>query len=476
MNKTLEGYLLELDSRLQAGQTSEVLDLYDHTFHKMQAHSLIKPPVDTRDIQLHRPTRLLYSEFYYRDLAGRQGLDLQARVQQWENYLQIIEEVLKPGQIQLPSQLLWDVLEGFVNQFEEFWLRYEEDQELREQKINDVGDVLRQLDEMEAGALQNGRVRSDIADHQLKVLGLFAFVNKIRVLVQIGEIQQVYGQLQKIDEQTLEAIATFPTCFITLNSYAAFISLLGGRIYDATQCLERACEYFYKIQKYYSKSFSYKRLTSVSDRNLALLGLINYLYPIRLNRNLRNTLMKKWGSAFSDATTSDHPIFEEIYQLAKPAFISPGNGHNSSLNENFLINYKRIISENIQIQRLWNVCMIYKKIPLSTLARHLKITKEEVEQLLQKWRELHNQLVFVDGFSRSEENSKYLEAELAKGENQQSESLVFSRKSAEQQLEWINALVVEGENLHFNYARGGQDGFSFYTGMLTSLRSLLAKQ
>ncbi|KAL1377087.1 hypothetical protein pipiens_016496, partial [Culex pipiens pipiens] len=168
---------------------------------------------------------ILYKELYYRHLHARiqGGPSLEQRLNSFYNYCNFFNYILpskEPVQLELPDIWLWELIDEFVYQFQNFAqyrarLTDKSDEEMdmllnNNSKVWNILCILNVLHSLMAGEL----------DYSFyKMLGYFSLVGLLRVHSLLGDYHQAIKVLEPIELHKKSQYSHIPACQISTSYY-----------------------------------------------------------------------------------------------------------------------------------------------------------------------------------------------------------------------------------------------------------------
>ena len=236
----------------------------------------------------------LYAELYYRHLYQALRPTLAARRASWHNYRALYnmfidaDSALSRSGLQLPIEWLYDMLDEFVYQFQE-WCQFrargdrltEEDVAALGAKdcvgvwnVKNVNGYLEAIADASqiADALKRGELDRP---GMLHVLGYFALVSAARVHVLAGDPGAALQALGPVDLRPNKRgiFARVTACHITLHYYLGFAYFGAQRYVDAIKTLSSIVLYLHSTNKqHHTHSYAYEQVRFVFESPACLLA------------------------------------------------------------------------------------------------------------------------------------------------------------------------------------------------------------
>lgn len=271
-------FIKELQRALQQGKTDELLILYDRKFNKIsdtQFKTSMWPSVEEieedENFEVDVDTFFLYNELTFRHAYSRLHTNLapEVRINTFKNYMDFFKQLSETKEnIALPNQWIWDMLDEFLYQFQNFC-------QFRA-KIKDETDpsyqyYLENIDEIwtfdavattlttfveKSKILQPGK--NVLADQQtvpniLFYLGHYSMVCLLRLHTLVGDYAAALKAIEPIDFKRLHIYTKSFPCLISLFYYAGFCYLMQKKYKESVKLLEFMLSFYLKYKQFYSK-------------------------------------------------------------------------------------------------------------------------------------------------------------------------------------------------------------------------------
>jgi len=383
----------------------EIQTMYDVSFVKLSERFFKQtpwPPVEAIShlVEDDHVFCMLYKEMYYRHLYAIQQPSLEARCESWANYTALFGVIIHGNvNMQLPNGWLWDMIDEFVYQFQNF-AQYRgklsmkseaEIQALREVSLSEenavwpVVGVLNYLqalvdkshiaDDLRApgGAAQlkatNGFNQSQ--SNVLRMLGYFSLVGLQRVHALVGDYN---GAMKAIAPLNLFETKTLLTqnivgAHISLYYYGGFCYLMERRYLDAARVFNHILSFIDRVKGFHQRSAQYEQILKKNEQMFALLAITAALCPASLadlNETVLNLLQDKYGEKRQRMVLGDTGVYDELFSYACPKFItaSPPNFDAPGVNTS---------QEAYRLQLKMFLALLHLQKDLPTLKQFLKL-------------------------------------------------------------------------------------------------------
>ncbi|KAF8317673.1 eukaryotic translation initiation factor 3 subunit 6 [Clavulina sp. PMI_390] len=342
----LNNNVAEINSAYEGGW-SKLTEKYYAKIEWPEAE-LIAPLVEDDQVFL-----TLYRELYYRHVYSRLQPDVDDRFHSYENSCELFNYILnsdEPVPLNLPEQWLWDIVDEFIYQYQNFcaWRskakqRTEEDVTLLAEGGSQIWSTYSVLNVLysliqkskineQLNAAKEGKsaeeieeVAGDFGSKPLyKALGYFSIIGLLRVHVLLGDFTLALKVMDSI-ELTPKAFFTRVTaCHVATYYYVGFCYLSLRRYPDANRTFVNVLNFVSRMRPYHTRSYQYDQINKMADRMYALLALGITMSPTRLDENTMIGLKERVGEQYGKLQRGEYEsgAFEELFMFACPKFIA----------------------------------------------------------------------------------------------------------------------------------------------------------
>lgn len=309
---------------INEGVIFEIQNMYENTFPKLSDQFFekrawpreeeIRKLVDNDAVFL-----ILYKELYYRHIHARihGGPTLQERVASFFNYCDFFNLILsanKPVALELPDIWLWELVDEFVYQFQNFAqyrarLSDQSEQELEDlrERHNKVWNILCILNvlhslvdksniklqlEVQASGGDPDSVAGEFGRHSFyKMLGYFSLVGLLRVHSLLGDYYQAIKVLEPIEIHKKSQYTHIPACQISMSYYVGFAYMMMRRYSDAIRTFTSILLYIQRTKQLYSsRSYQNDQINKQTDQMYHLLAICLVLHPQVIDESIQQVL------------------------------------------------------------------------------------------------------------------------------------------------------------------------------------------
>lgn len=393
---------------------------------------------------------LLYKELYFRHVYMLQnGPSHQDRVDSFENYCEWFNFIINPVDqqpvyLELPNQWLWDIIDEFIYQFQNYSqyrckLQSKDDAEINlindalEENVWSVHSVLNVLQTLverskineQLTAYNEKKTMEDVdaiggafGQCQLyKMLGYFSLIGLLRLQTQLGDYHQALKAIENVTLDMKTSATDAADCLIATYYYEAWCKIMLRKYQDAIDSLQEVLLYIERGRKtVLNKDSQYKNdmLSKVQDKMFHMLAICTILYPCRIDESLEQSMKEKITfDKLTKMQDGDVKIFEEVFSFSCPKFVSPTqppiipphvNTHLEPTSRQW-----RVFEDELDIQAkipgTRRYLKLYTTMPLSKLAGFMDVSDSELLSLLMaaKCKLKHSTTVYDEQFYKSED-------------------------------------------------------------------------
>uniref|UniRef100_A0A7S0ZKV5 Eukaryotic translation initiation factor 3 subunit L n=1 Tax=Timspurckia oligopyrenoides TaxID=708627 RepID=A0A7S0ZKV5_9RHOD len=349
-------FLVYFCAKVREANVAEIHNLYEDTFNKLSNRyyksdewplaEVIAPLVESDEIFL-----MLYKELYFRHIHASSQPSLEQRLEAWENYCLLFNQFLNNRMLEfdLPQSWLWDIVDEFIYQFED-WSLYrsklknkspEEIEFLQDSDhIWNVNSVLQYLHALVNQSnvcpwLLNGNepVGSpnptdndfDLSSLALyRYIGYFSIIGLLRIHCLLQDYRLALMVLQPLDFDATNPLFTHVSaCHVSLFYFMGFAFLMLRRYEDAVRVFSTTLMHIGRIKQYHTRSYQYDQINKRSEKMLALLALCFSFSPQSSEQASMGLLREKYSDKLARLRAGEESLFEELFVFASPKFISP---------------------------------------------------------------------------------------------------------------------------------------------------------
>ncbi|XP_071487481.1 eukaryotic translation initiation factor 3 subunit L-like [Diadema antillarum] len=436
----IKRFIQVFQRNIKENNVYEINFCYETTFNKLSesyfknsawpSADTIAPLVENDEVFI-----ILYKELYYRHILARTqtGPDQMQRFEAYYNYCNLFNHILNakgPVDLQLPDQWLWDIIDEFIYQFQEFSkyrckLKEKTEDEISVLKVNpkiwNVHSVLNVLHSLVEKSGINQQLEayglggdpeteaSDFGRHPLyKMLGYFSLIGLLRLHSLLGDYYQAIKVLEHIqlNEQTL--YSRVPACQVSTYYYVGFAYLMMRRYQDSIRSFTNILLFIQRTNRLLSTgSYQVDVIKKLQDKIYKLLAIVLTLHPMRIDESVHMQLRDKLGEKLQKMQRGDVQTFEECFSSACPRFLSPVPPNYDDPGGNFQKEpfqlqvkvFRDEVSQQILIHTIRSFLKLYTTMPVSKLAAFLDMTEEVFRTHLLCFKHKMKNLVWTKGAS-----------------------------------------------------------------------------
>ncbi|KAI5007364.1 hypothetical protein ZWY2020_050809 [Hordeum vulgare] len=421
---SVKGFVSDLYRSIRGGDVFGANQLYDGDFHRLSdrvyrdarwpSAKAVAPYCDDDHVFL-----LLYSELTSRHAHARlPGLTVTHRADSWDTYCSLFAVVLENVvTMQLPNQWLWDMVDGFVSQFQRFCQYRTKLEDKTEEEIGllkrfdkawNVYGVLNYLkalvensmiretlerEGLEQFTITNGNEHKQGGSNVLKMLGYYSMIGLLRVHCLIGDYHTGLKCLLPIDIGQQGVYTNVTGSYISTIYYYGFANFMMHRYADVIHQFNKILLYILKYKQNHEKSPQYDLLLKKNGQMYALLAICLSLCPQNnlIDENVGIELKGKYGTEMEKMLRCDGVAYhDELFSFACPKFIAawppvleePFTDYNQDV---YRLQLKLFLDEVKQHQFLGDIrsfLKVFSAITIGKLAQHMKLNEDSLRTIL----------------------------------------------------------------------------------------------
>lgn len=308
----------------------------------------------------------------------------------------------------------WDVIDEFIYQFESF-CRYrnrlarteptnEESQLLRENphtwgcysvlnvlySLIQRSQINEQLEAMKRNEDPN-LVAGEYGTRPLyRMLGYFSIIGLLRVHCLLGDFSLALKTLDDIELNKKAMFARVMAAHFTTYYYVGFSYMMLRRYADAIRMFSHILVYVSRT-KNFQKTAQYDTISKKNDQMYALIAICVAFSPTKLDDTIHTALREKYGEQLvrlQRGGPESLPLFEELFRVACPKFISPTPPDFSEPNlnpdpvEHHLNIFMAEVKANMFSPTIKSYLKLYTTMDLKKLAGFLETEPEQLRSWL----------------------------------------------------------------------------------------------
>ncbi|XP_055701323.1 eukaryotic translation initiation factor 3 subunit L isoform X2 [Phlebotomus papatasi] len=358
MPDMVKKFLQYFRDAINEGVIYDIQNMYETTFPKLSEQHFDKRAwPDEHEVasivEDDQVFMILYKELYYRHIHARipGGPSLDQRVSSFLNYCDFFNLILSsasPVSLELPDIWLWELVDEFVYQFQNF-AQYrarltDKSEEEMDQLLNnnskvwnilcilnvlhslvDMSNIKAQL-EVSASGGDPESVAGEFGRHSFyKMLGYFSLVGLLRVHSLLGDYYQAIKVLEPIEIHKKSQYSHIPACQISTSYYVGFAYMMMRRYSDAIRTFCSILLYIQRTKQLYSsRSYQNDQINKQTDQMYHLLAICLVLHPQCIDESIQQVLREKnYHDNMYKMQCGDLEVFKNFYTFACPKFVSP---------------------------------------------------------------------------------------------------------------------------------------------------------
>jgi translation initiation factor 3 subunit L len=373
----------------------------------------------------------LYRELYFRHIYMNLTPTVEDRFDSYDNYIDLFNymiEAEKPVFLKLPNKWIWDIIDEFIYQFQDFTLwkaKVEGKTEGEKQQLQDnpqmwnVHIVLNVLHSLivksninaQLEVYQRGEdpleVAGEFGSQMLyKMMGYFSLVGLLRLQCLLGDYRQALQVMANIQLDKKDLYSLVPACQITIYHYVGFCYLMLRRYQDAIRSFETILYYLQRTHSYHSKSSQYDIISRKRDHIFGLLALTYALCPQRLDDGVQREMMEREGDNIRKVQAGDDEALTKLFKKGCPRYLSPVPVDYSNPPEGDLVQqtyehqiqlFKNDVKQQCLLFTIRSYLQLYKSMSIAKLASFLDMSEDELRIQLHSYKHKMGQLTWTSG-------------------------------------------------------------------------------
>lgn len=442
--EVVRNFLMYLAKAISEGNVYELQSMYENSYVKLTERFYKATPWPlAKDVAsiVHDDDKfdILYKELYFRHLYARVsgGPSIAERFESYYNYCCLFNLILsasEPVQLELPNQWLWEIIDEFIYQFQNFshyqsMLNKRSAEEIEQLKqhpkvwnvhsvlnvlhsLVDKSNINRQLEVYTNGGDPDS-VAGEFGRHPLyKMLGYFSLVGLLRLHSLLGDYYQAIKVLENIELNKKSLYSRVPACQITTYYYVGFSYLMMRRYSDAIRSFSNILLYIQRTQRnlFQQKTYQADQMNKQTERMYTLLCICLVLHPQRIDESVLSTLKEHYGEKLLNMQQGALAEFEACFSFACPKFLSPvppsydipALDPTNSHREPFVAQLKVFMDEvkqQIMLPTIRSYLKLYTTMPIAKLAAFLEMKDHAVVNYLLCFKHKMKNMVWTKGTS-----------------------------------------------------------------------------
>ncbi|XP_053992238.1 eukaryotic translation initiation factor 3 subunit L-like [Hylaeus volcanicus] len=433
----VETFLIDLHTAMFERDEEQMKRLYDHDFNSLTEKYYSKiswlPSSRVEEFYVQRnmchPLLMaLYCQLYYRHLLARcpSEASLHERYYSFYHFMKLfdyfIAQECSPENeftLPLPTQWLWDIVDEFVYQFQEFqrWIgqfsKCISENEVAMQTLHQCSNAWRASDVfqtlyliIEASGinvyLENENSQNDgIATlRNMKeptfpiLLGYFSIISLMRLHVAIGDYKTAFHVARNIRLSTNALYWKVPACHVTLFYNLSFAYMMMRRYQDALRVLSQVLVFLSKSRGYLStQGYQHDVMARMTDKMYHVVMLCHALSPSRLENSIQSRLQEKLADKYCKLQSDNEEAYKEVFVKACPKFVTPVICSFNDPREVLEIDQQEPLNRQLNVflkdvfyqHRVFNVrsvAKLYNNLSLSKLANLMDLTQKNAVEIV----------------------------------------------------------------------------------------------
>ena len=358
MPENVKYFVINFCQAIKDGVLFDIQNMYENTFPQISDHHFDKSAwPDEQEVaplvEYDKVFLILYKELYYRHIHARisGGPKLEQRIQSFCNYCDFFNLIISsqsPVILELPDIWLWELVDEFVYQFQNF-AQYrarltdktqEEIQQLCTNNSNawsilcilnvlhslvDISNIKKQLEAISQGSDPQS-VAGEFGELSFyKMLGYFSLVGLLRVHSLLGDYYQAIKVLEPIEIHKKSQYTHIPACQISISYYVGFAYMMMRRYADAIRTFSDILLYIQRTKQLYStRSYQNDQINKQAEQMYHLLAICLVLHPQCIDESIQQVLREKnYHDNMYKMQCGDLEAFKSFFIFSCPRFVSP---------------------------------------------------------------------------------------------------------------------------------------------------------
>lgn len=416
MPEVVRQFISFLHESIENGNVYNIQNLYENTFPKLSETYFEKKEWpsekevgDVIDFRADKDELFLtlYKELYYRHIHARiqGGPQFEQRVQSFYNYCEFFNYIFltKPQDLELPDIWLWELVDEFVYQFQnytQYRARLTDKSEDEIEKLNDPNNtrvwnilcllnVLHSLVDMsnikqQLEATAKGEDPDAVAGDYgrlplYKLLGYFSLVGLLRVHSLLGDYHLAIKILEPIDITRKSQYTLIPACQISTSYYVGFAYMMMRRYSDAIRTFTSILLYIQRTKQLYSsRSYQNDQINKQTEQMYHLLAICLVLHPQCIDESIQQVLREKnYNENMYKMQCGELEVFRNFFMFACPKFVSPcppafetqgGDDYVKEALEHQAQVFMDEVKQQLELPTIRSYLKLYTTLPLNKLA------------------------------------------------------------------------------------------------------------
>jgi len=345
----IQKFVLYFHKHFRDQNVYELHAIYENHFHQLTERYFKAsswPPAESiaKYVDNDGLFLMLYKNLYFRHISAKLTPTLSQRSEAWQNYVDLFEALLNAEShldvdLDLPVQWLWDIIDDFVTQLQDFCY-YK--QTLAGRSADDSLWNVKKAIECLEGLVKKSQIKkileaqkkgkdeddeTSLLDNSFgahpvyRMLGYFSLVGLIQLQCSLSDYHRALTTADVIDLTKKGLYARVTACQVSLFYNLSFAYLMARRHVECVKSVSTILTFIARTKQYHTRSSQYDKLLAAAERLYALLALCTALYVVNVDDALMKGVRDRHGDAIRQLTQGDTAAFETLFLLASPRFI-----------------------------------------------------------------------------------------------------------------------------------------------------------
>jgi len=429
----VKDFILGFQQSLEDGNLVQITNNYEINWTKLTDRYFKQSEWPTPDriaslVDNDHTFMFLYEELYCRHLYSKlsKQLTIEHRLAAWENYTHFFDEILAdklPIELTLPVQWIWDIVDEFVYQYQEYCQfqgkikdRTQEETVLLKQnpqvwnvvrvikyliQIINKSDIKNTL-EREKNGLAADPSNPFAGNQFCQYLGYFSLISLCRLHCITGDYYMALKTIDPIELHKKKGRYTKVTAaYTTLYYYTGFAYMMVRRYQDSIKTFTAILLYISRMKQYHTRQYDQKK----NDKMYALLAILQTFCPKKIDEHISNILRQEHPDKLQAMQNRET---DQLFYYACPKFVSPAP---PNFNEDFSVTlnatatqcklFMKEINQQGPLPTIRSYLKLYSSIDLDKLGTLLerKVDKETLRTYLLRFIHKTRQLKWSSGLN-----------------------------------------------------------------------------
>jgi translation initiation factor 3 subunit L len=424
--ESVRKFLLDFCQAIKDQNVAQIYQFYDNNWNKLTEKYYKQSEWPALEVvaQIVNNDKIfvfLYKELYTRHLYSRlhKEMSLEQRFQAWDNYYDFFNFLISAESappVELPVQWVWDIVDEFIYQFQEFCqyrakFKNKSPEEIAKLKANphiwsvqgvlkllhaliDKSNIVQILEKEKLAKeaktdtpMTSTQTNStDFGAHTLyRLLGYFSMIGLSRIHCLLGDYYTALKSVSPIEFNKKGLYTKVLACYVTLYYYMGFSFAMSRRFVDAIKTFSSVLLYINRTKQFHARSYQYDQIVKKNEQMYALLAVLISFCPQRIDEHVNNVLREKYSEKMQRIQKGDMEPVEELFAISCPKFINPAPPNYDDLSPANTVDPMKVqtkvflneLEQQIRLPTFRSYLKLYTTIGISKLSNLLEIREDE---------------------------------------------------------------------------------------------------